>query len=468
MIRALYTAASGMNAQQTNIDNIAHNLSNVNTAGFKKSRVEFEDLVYQQITQPGSPTSTSGESPVGLRSASARAGGDRARLRAGNMRATSAPLDLAIEGRGFFQVTLPDGQTRVHARRRAAPERRGRLVTAEGYRSSRRSRFPRTPRPSASRRTASCRWRSQARARRRRSARSSWRRSRTRPGLQALGGNLFVRHDRLGRADDGGARADGIGTVLQGFLEESNVSVVEEMVNMILGQRAYEANSRVVTGGRRDARPGQPDGAVGMAMRLLLAGCCLLLAGGPIAAADSGTSLAAALVAAVQARMGEHVDVTVDQVRVVTAVPVQGGRLVADPQPGSQVGGKVRFALRFIGDDGRLRVGAVECVVRVTGPTSRLVHDVERGHVLREEDVEVVARATSGAFRCSRSCRRTGPPARRALRAGRAPAAGASWTPRRSCAAATGSWCASVSARSRSRRRPSRRSMARWARSSGR
>jgi flagella basal body P-ring formation protein FlgA len=127
-----------------------------------------------------------------------------------------------------------------------------------------------------------------------------------------------------------------------------------------------------------------------MAMRLLLAGCCLLLAGGPIAAADSGTSLAAALVAAVQARMGEHVDVTVDQVRVVTAVPVQGGRLVADPQPGSQVGGKVRFALRFIGDDGRLRVGAVECVVRVTGPTSRLVHDVERGHVLREEDIEVV------------------------------------------------------------------------------
>src|SRR5512137_596241 len=99
MIRALYTAASGMNAQQTNIDNIAHNLSNVNTSGFKKARVEFEDLVYQQTTQAGSPTSTSSESPIGLEIglgtrpvATAR---DFAR---GNLKTTNAPLDLAIEG----------------------------------------------------------------------------------------------------------------------------------------------------------------------------------------------------------------------------------------------------------------------------------------------------------------------------------------------------------------------------------
>lgn len=127
-----------------------------------------------------------------------------------------------------------------------------------------------------------------------------------------------------------------------------------------------------------------------MVRRLFLAAWSLALAGGPVAAADGGAPLAVALVAAVQARMGEHVEVTIDQVRVVTAVPEQDGRLFADPQPGSHVGGKVRFALRFIGDDGRLHVGAAECVVRVSGPMARLAHDVERGHVLRPEDIEVV------------------------------------------------------------------------------
>ena len=122
MIRALYTAASGMNAQQANIDNVAHNLANVNTAGFKKSRVEFEDLVYQQ---------TQG---AGLADVDDRRGADRPRDRASaparwRRRATSAPatcastggpLDLAIEGDGFFQVDAADGDDRLHARRHAS------------------------------------------------------------------------------------------------------------------------------------------------------------------------------------------------------------------------------------------------------------------------------------------------------------------------------------------------------------
>src|SRR5437773_4016654 len=108
MMRALYTAASGMNAQQANIDNIAHNLANVNTTGFKKSRVEFEDLVYEQAKLAGTPISATGEAPVGLETglgvrpvASAR---DFSR---GSMRSTASPLDMAIEGDGFFQVQLP-------------------------------------------------------------------------------------------------------------------------------------------------------------------------------------------------------------------------------------------------------------------------------------------------------------------------------------------------------------------------
>jgi len=112
MIRALYTAASGMNAQQANMDTVANNLANVNTSGFKKSRMEFQDLVYQQVTAPGSATSTSNEAPTGLEVglgtrpvATARDFGN------GNLRATNAPLDVAIEGKGFLQVSLPSGET---------------------------------------------------------------------------------------------------------------------------------------------------------------------------------------------------------------------------------------------------------------------------------------------------------------------------------------------------------------------
>src|ERR1043166_1418064 len=101
MIRALYTAASGMNAQQANIDNIAHNLANVNTTGFKKSRIEFEDLVYEQSKVPGSPTSTTGEAPVGLESGlGVRTASSPRDFSAGNMRNTNNPLDLAIQGSG--------------------------------------------------------------------------------------------------------------------------------------------------------------------------------------------------------------------------------------------------------------------------------------------------------------------------------------------------------------------------------
>ena len=111
MIRALYTAASGMNAQQANIDNIAHNLANVNTVGFKKSRVEFEDLVYQQTKVPGTPNSigdrsrrSAWRSGLGTRPSRPRATSHRQPAR------DQRPLDVAIEGDGFLQVTLPDGQ----------------------------------------------------------------------------------------------------------------------------------------------------------------------------------------------------------------------------------------------------------------------------------------------------------------------------------------------------------------------
>ena len=104
MIRAMYTAASGMNAQQANIDNIAHNLANVNTSGFKKSRVEFEDLVYQQIAAPGTPTDATAESPIGMElGLGAKPVAISRDFASGNLRATNAPYDVAIEGRGFLR-----------------------------------------------------------------------------------------------------------------------------------------------------------------------------------------------------------------------------------------------------------------------------------------------------------------------------------------------------------------------------
>ena len=134
MIRALYTAASGMNAQQSNIDNVANNLSNVNTVGFKKSRVEFQDLVYDQTTVPGTPTSTSGEAPIGLEvGLGTRAIATARDFGSGNLRSTNAPLDFAIEGRGFFQVTLPDGQTAYTRAGQLHLNAEGLLVTNEGY-----------------------------------------------------------------------------------------------------------------------------------------------------------------------------------------------------------------------------------------------------------------------------------------------------------------------------------------------
>src|SRR5687768_15284853 len=133
MIRALYTAASGMNAQQANIDNVAHNLANVNTTGFKKSRVEFEDLVYQQIKAAGSPTSQEAEAPIGLEAGlGTRAVATARNFSTGNLRTTNNPLDLAIEGMGFFQVTLPGGETGYTRAGAFHLNGQGQIVTAEG------------------------------------------------------------------------------------------------------------------------------------------------------------------------------------------------------------------------------------------------------------------------------------------------------------------------------------------------
>lgn len=247
MIRALYTAASGMSAQQANIDNVAHNLANVNTTGFKKSRVEFEDLVYEQTKLPGAATSTTAEAPVGLETGlGVRAVATSRDFGRGNLKASNGPLDLAIEGDGFFQVQMPTGDigyTRAGAFHLNGD---GAIVTADGYQLEPQMSIP----PNATSITVSKDGIVSVSIPRQVGAQqvgtieiASFQNP---AGLRAAGGNLFLASTASGEPQVGAAGEDSRGTIAQGFVEDSNVSVVEEMVNMILGQRAYEANSRVI------------------------------------------------------------------------------------------------------------------------------------------------------------------------------------------------------------------------------
>jgi flagellar basal-body rod protein FlgG len=247
MIRALYVAASGMNAQQANIDNVAHNLANVNTAGFKKAHMEFEDLVYQQTKAPGAPSSAAGEAPIGLEMGlGTRAVSTSRDFSSGNLRSTGGPLDLAIEGDGFFQVQMPNGTigyTRAGSLHRDA---QGQIVTGEGYPLEPAITLPANatsvtiskdgivsasiPGQTASQQVGTIELAT----------------FQNPAGLKAVGGNLFTVSSASGDPQVGVPGSDSRGTLVQGFVEDSNVSVVEEMVNMILGQRAYEASSKVI------------------------------------------------------------------------------------------------------------------------------------------------------------------------------------------------------------------------------
>jgi flagellar basal-body rod protein FlgG len=247
MIRALYTAATGMNAQQANIDNIAHNLANVNTTGFKKSRIEFEDLVYQQTQLPGTPTSSANEAPVGLEMGLGTRSVASARdFSAGNLTSTNNPLDVAIEGAGFFQVQMPDGTIGYTRSGNLHLSGQGQLVTTEGYQI-----LPATSVPANATSIAvskdgivSVALPGQSAAQQIGTIELAT--FQNPAGLNAIGGNLYQATTASGDPTTGVPGVNGIGTLAQGFLEDSNVSVVEAMVNMIMGQRAYEANSRVV------------------------------------------------------------------------------------------------------------------------------------------------------------------------------------------------------------------------------
>jgi flagellar basal-body rod protein FlgG len=246
MIRALWTAASGMQAQQMSIDVIANNLANVNTAGFKKSRADFQDLMYQNLKTTGAPstnsTQTSGiQIGLGVTPASVTKV-----FTAGNITQTGNELDMAIEGDGFFQIQMPDGTTTYTKAGTFKKDGQGRVVTSEGN--------PLLPEVVVPANATKITVGTDGTVSVMQAGQSSPTTIGTiqlatfsnPSGLSSMGHNLFQPTDSSGNANTGTAGQNGLGTISQGFLEMSNVSVMEEMVNMIVGQRAYEINSKAV------------------------------------------------------------------------------------------------------------------------------------------------------------------------------------------------------------------------------
>jgi flagellar basal-body rod protein FlgG len=236
-----------MKAQALNLDVIANNLANVSTAGFKKSRAEFQDLLYESIRPPGTPSSQDTQVPTGIQLGHGTRPSTVLKIfTQGDMEHTKNELDLAIEGDGFFQIAMPSGETAFTRDGGFKLDSEGRIVNADG--------FALEPEISIPTDAVSISIGMDGTV-------SVLQAGETTPtevgtvelarfvnpaGLISMGRNLYINSEASGDEMIGTAGEDGLGTIAQGFLEMSNVTVVEEMVNMITAQRAYEANSKSI------------------------------------------------------------------------------------------------------------------------------------------------------------------------------------------------------------------------------
>ena len=248
MIRALYSAGSGMNAQQMSIDNIANNLANANTAGFKARRTQFQDLLYQSFLQPGAAAGSQTVVPSGLQlGLGSRPSANSVILTQGNFEQTNNPLDVVIQGKGFFQIRRPTGEVAYTRAGNFQLDRDGNLVTGSGDPLEPQITVPQQAQSVtiAADGTVSYTQPGQTAAQ---VAGQIQLAGFTNPGgLNSIGNGLFLPTDASGDPTAGNPGGqEGLGTLQQGYLEASNVSVVEEFINMITSQRAYEANSKVV------------------------------------------------------------------------------------------------------------------------------------------------------------------------------------------------------------------------------
>ncbi|HAX40986.1 MAG TPA: flagellar basal-body rod protein FlgG [Bryobacteraceae bacterium] len=248
MIRALFSAASGMNAQQTNVDNIAHNLANANTVGFKMRRAQFQDLLYQTITQPGAAAGAQTVIPSGLQlGLGTRTVSNAISFAQGSFSATSNPLDLVIEGRGFFQVRRPTGEIAFTRAGQFHLDRDGNLVTMDGNPLEPQITLPPEAQNVAIAADGTVSYSLPGQPNTQLAGQIQLANFANPAGLNSIGRNIYLTTDASGEPTVGiPGGQEGLGALLQGYVEQSNVSVVEEFINLIVSQRAYEANSKVV------------------------------------------------------------------------------------------------------------------------------------------------------------------------------------------------------------------------------
>lgn len=247
MIRALYTAATGMEAQQLNMDVIANNLANVNTSGFKRSRVGFQDLLYQNIRTTGSTQAQGMQVPTGIQvGLGTRTAGTQKVLGQGDAQQTGNQFDMMIEGDGFFQVLLPSGDLGFTRDGSFTVDSDGRIVTMDGYTLEPNITVPAEAKEVTIGQDGTVTAKIDGQADPEQLGQIDIVKFVNPAGLQSIGRNIMLATAASGEPTTGTPGTDGLGTIAQGFLEMSNVKVVEEMVNMILAQRAYEVNSKSI------------------------------------------------------------------------------------------------------------------------------------------------------------------------------------------------------------------------------
>ena len=248
-MRALSTAATGMAAQQLNVEVISNNIANMNTVGFKKQRAEFEDLLYQSIERAGVQSSAGGTIvPTGVQIGSGVKAGSTYRITSqGALTQTGNQFDLAIDGKGFFQVLMPSGETAYTRAGNFSVSQAGQLVTADGYVVQPAITVPQ----GATDVTVSADGQVQATIAGQTAPQTVGQLTLANfyneAGLEALGNNLFLESNASGPANLGTPTANGLGKLQQGYTEASNVDPVSEITALIVAQRAYEMNSKVVT-----------------------------------------------------------------------------------------------------------------------------------------------------------------------------------------------------------------------------
>ncbi len=247
MMQALWVSKTGLSAQNTRLTTIANNLANAATVGFKRDDAQFEDLLYQIRSQPGASSSQSTQLPSGMQlGTGVRVVGTTKQFTEGSLQVTQKPLDLAISGRGFFQIQMPDGTTAYTRNGQFQINSNGEIVTAEGMQVQPTISIPQSGQTVTISRDGIVEVQVAGQAAPQQVGQLQLADFINPSGLQAIGNNLFMETAASGSPQQGQPANSGFGGVEQGTLEASNVDVVEEMVNMITTQRTYEMNSKVI------------------------------------------------------------------------------------------------------------------------------------------------------------------------------------------------------------------------------